>query len=479
MLDFIGKGKLTLAISTVLILIGIGSLVVRGKTILDIDFAGGSSVQFRVAESTDSQVIRDILNAELGDDIQFTVNGVTMDDAPADTVFKVDSAFEKVDDLKAAVVNAFADSDTTLVTYKVDVTASGSQTSMLDDGNGVMLTALQDETPEDETEADDSSTGPTEESSEPDADPNPVDPNAVGPSGPPATSSARTLKLGIEGSESPAKLSGPTLIKRLQDAAEEMGIPFNERVVDLYPSGEGAEDWKRESSLSFSEWSLKLPMGDAAADQVLAKLDESLSTEPIWVMSSSVGGRVAGQMIGRASVALFASLLVIIGYIWFRFQRVIYGLAAVAALVHDVLITLGAIAVSVWLADFLGVLGIDEFKISLTVVAALLTIIGYSLNDTIVVFDRIRETKGKAPRLTSEMINVSINQTLSRTLLTSLTTLIVVVLLYAFGGEGIHAFAFALVVGVLVGTYSSIFVASPILMMLVTRAENKAAAAKS
>ena len=153
----------------------------------------------------------------------------------------------------------------------------------------------------------------------------------------------------------------------------------------------------------------------------------------------------------------------------------IYGLAAVAALLHDILITLGAIAVSYWLAEVFGFLLIDQFKISLTVVAALLTIIGYSLNDTIVVFDRIRETKGKAPRLTSEMINVSINQTLSRTLLTSVTTLIVVVLLYAFGGEGIHAFAFALVIGVLVGTYSSIFVASPILLWLIERNEAKTA----
>ena len=214
-----------------------------------------------------------------------------------------------------------------------------------------------------------------------------------------------------------------------------------------------------------------------AADQVLGALESSLSSEPIWVSSSSVGSRVAGQMIGRASVALFASLLVIIGYIWFRFQRVIYGFAAVAALIHDVLITLGAIAISYYVADSLGFLLIDPFKISLTVVAALLTIIGYSLNDTIVVFDRIRETKGKAPRLTNEMVNISINQTLSRTLLTSLTTLIVVLLLYVFGGEGIHAFAFALVIGVLVGTYSSIFVASPILMWLVERGERQAASA--
>ena len=200
-------------------------------------------------------------------------------------------------------------------------------------------------------------------------------------------------------------------------------------------------------------------------------LKDDMSQEPVWISSSSVGSRVAEDMIGRAFGALFASLLCIIAYIWFRFQRVIYGFAAVAALLHDVLITLGAIAVSAYLASALGFLQIDEFKISLTVVAAILTIIGYSLNDTIVVFDRIRETKGKAPRLTGDMINVSINQTLSRTLLTSITTLIVVVLLYWFGGEGIHAFAFALVVGVIAGTYSSIFIASPILLFLIERGE--------
>ena len=100
-----------------------------------------------------------------------------------------------------------------------------------------------------------------------------------------------------------------------------------------------------------------------------------------------------------------------------------------------------------------------------------MTIIGYSLNDTIVVFDRIREVRGKSPGLTVEMINASINQTLSRTILTSLTTLIVVVILYAIGGSGIHGFAFALVVGIVVGTYSSIFIASPVLLWMSHSAE--------
>jgi len=142
----------------------------------------------------------------------------------------------------------------------------------------------------------------------------------------------------------------------------------------------------------------------------------------------------------------------------------------VVALVHDVLVTLGMIALSIYVVSGIptvaDALQIDAFQISLPIVAAFLTIIGYSLNDTIVVFDRIREVRGKSSQLTSDMINASINQTLSRTLLTSLTTLVVVLILYFAGGAGIHGFAFALVIGVIVGTYSSIFVASPALLAM-------------
>jgi SecD/SecF fusion protein len=106
-------------------------------------------------------------------------------------------------------------------------------------------------------------------------------------------------------------------------------------------------------------------------------------------------------------------------------------------------------------------------------VAAFLTIIGYSLNDTIVVFDRIREVKGKAPRLTSEMINQSVNQTLGRTLLTSATTIFAIFLMYIFGGEALHPFCFALLIGIVVGTYSSIFVAAPLLLWFSQREDAK------
>jgi SecD/SecF fusion protein len=114
---------------------------------------------------------------------------------------------------------------------------------------------------------------------------------------------------------------------------------------------------------------------------------------------------------------------------------------------------------------FATVLGLHDFKIDLPTIAALLTLVGYSVNDTIVVFDRIREVRGKNPLLTPQTINDGVNQTLSRTLLTSFSVWLVVFVLYVFGGAGVHLFAFVMVVGVVVGTYSSIYIASPLLLI--------------
>ncbi|MDD5644353.1 MAG: protein translocase subunit SecD [bacterium] len=165
---------------------------------------------------------------------------------------------------------------------------------------------------------------------------------------------------------------------------------------------------------------------------------------------SYIGPVVSKDLKRNALIAIFLSLIAIVIYIWFRFG-LRFGIAAVTALIHDVFITLGMFAIFGRL-------------ITLPVVAAILTLIGYSLNDTIVVFDRIREDL-KVMRKASykDILNASINQTLSRTVLTSLTTLVVVICLYVFGGENINDFAFALMVGVVVGTYSSIFVASALL----------------
>jgi SecD/SecF fusion protein len=171
----------------------------------------------------------------------------------------------------------------------------------------------------------------------------------------------------------------------------------------------------------------------------------------------------------RALYAILASWGAILLYLWFRFGNWTFGLAAVLCLIHDLFFTLGIIAFCHYIHELwpglASALLIQDFKIDLPTVAALLTLVGYSVNDTIVVFDRIREVRGKNPLLTAQMINDSVNQTLSRTLLTSFATWLVVIVLYIWGGEGVHLFAFVMVVGVIVGTYSSIYIASPLLLI--------------
>ena len=183
--------------------------------------------------------------------------------------------------------------------------------------------------------------------------------------------------------------------------------------------------------------------------------------------AETIGAAVSRELRNQAFLAMFIALVAIVFYIWFRFGELKFGIAAIVALAHDVLVAMGAIAV----ADALSgtpigkALLFHDIKINVQMIAAFLTIIGYSLNDTIVIFDRIRENMGGVRRkVEPSLTDLSINQTLSRTLLTSVTTLIVVLSLYLFGGPVIHGFAFALTVGVLAGTYSSVFIATPLLI---------------
>ena len=178
---------------------------------------------------------------------------------------------------------------------------------------------------------------------------------------------------------------------------------------------------------------------------------------------------VAAQSQTRASLALVLSWAMMIGYLWVRFGRARYGIASVVALIHDVCIALAFVGISGWIGGAKHPIGnallISDFKIDMTIVAAFLTIIGYSVNDTIVVFDRIREMRGRLGIVTPQIINQAINQTLSRTLLTGVTTLVVLLVMYILGGSSIRGFNFCMIIGVLTGTYSSIAIAAPVLLM--------------
>ena len=167
----------------------------------------------------------------------------------------------------------------------------------------------------------------------------------------------------------------------------------------------------------------------------------------------NVGPKVSGELLRSGLIAIVLSLSAMLIYIWIRFEWQ-FSLGAIIALIHDVIITIG----------FFSIL---EFEINLSIVAAVLTIVGYSMNDTVVIFDRVRENLKKySSKTINEISNLSINETLSRTIITSLTTLLALLSIFFFGGKILHGFSFAMILGVIFGTYSSIFIANPILMKL-------------
>jgi len=182
--------------------------------------------------------------------------------------------------------------------------------------------------------------------------------------------------------------------------------------------------------------------------------DKRPETMTEFVLSKGIiSPKIGSELSGKAVMAIFSALALILLYISIRFEFK-FALGAIAALTHDVLITLG-------------IFSLLSYEISLPIIAAFLTIVGYSLNDTIVIFDRIRENLKSSKRDSyTSVVNRSINESLSRTIITSLTTFVVVMILWLFGGEVIHNNCFAMIVGVIVGTYSSIYIASPLVIFL-------------
>jgi preprotein translocase subunit SecF/SecD/SecF fusion protein len=192
------------------------------------------------------------------------------------------------------------------------------------------------------------------------------------------------------------------------------------------------------------------PGGEAAQQEALKKVVGALGDNYAQRRVEVVGPAVSSELRWTGTIAVLASIAAIILYVWFRFEWQ-FALGAVMALAHDVLLTVG-------------VFSLFNLEFDLSIVAALLTILGYSVNDTVVVSDRIRENLRKFKRMDlTELLNLSINETLSRTILTGVTTIAVLIALYVFGGEVIRNFTFAMLFGVIVGTYSSIFIAAPLL----------------
>ena len=192
------------------------------------------------------------------------------------------------------------------------------------------------------------------------------------------------------------------------------------------------------------------PGGEKAQQETLNKVVAAIGSGYEQRRVEVVGPAVSSELRMTGTIAVLASILAIIVYVWFRFEWQ-FALGTVVALAHDVLVTVG-------------VFSLFQLEFDLSIVAALLTILGYSVNDTVVVSDRIRENLRKFKKMEiNELLNLSINETLSRTILTGATTIAVLIALYVFGGDVIHNFSFAMLFGVVVGTYSSIFVGAPLL----------------
>jgi preprotein translocase subunit SecF len=202
---------------------------------------------------------------------------------------------------------------------------------------------------------------------------------------------------------------------------------------------------------------LEAQAGDEAAQQAaVAKVKEALGPGIEYRSIEVVGPKVSGELAEQAIVAVVLSIVCVLVYIWFRFEWQ-FSFGAVLSLLHDVILSIGLFC-------------IVKLEFNLQIIAAILTIVGYSLNDTVVVFDRIREYLRKYKQMgLADLIDLSINSVLPRTLLTSVTTMIALLSLYIFGGEVIRGFTFAMLWGVVVGTYSSIFIASPVLILLGTK----------
>ncbi len=254
------------------------------------------------------------------------------------------------------------------------------------------------------------------------------------------------VPLGVDfrgGTEVQVQFAQPPDINAIRKATDAAGIhdasivnydvPANHEVLISLP------EQTNESTLDVGRQRIE--------DALHAHYDNPFTVRNVQVVGPTVGRQLERQ----AGLATLYSMLGMLVYLWFRFQ-LIYGVAAVVACFHDTLITVGAFALT-------------DREISLTVIAAILTLVGYSMNDTIVVFDRIRENLRISRREPLPvLVNRSINQTLSRTVLTSGLTFLTVLSLYVFGGEVLKGFSFALVVGILIGTYSSIAVAAPMLV---------------
>ncbi|HEY2828423.1 MAG TPA: protein translocase subunit SecD [Pirellulales bacterium] len=476
--DFVKWMPRWMAISVTTIVVGMGAAVAReagwfgGAGLFGIDFTGGTAVQVVFNKPTEIKLVREkVTEAKLPD---VSVSAVASNDpAEHDTHFNIDTSFQgetKTGDEKAntEAIKALKDKLKTVFAGQLKMYSMEIASVAAASPEGAE-TALPETKPESGSKDTAAKAAGAKDGSGKDT----AAKDAAAKSNAQKTAAEKAAAEKSSADKSAAAAEAGTLAKLrfpdginytsletiLIEGRRAAGLP--ETVFDLSSPD---PEYTPGSSITVKNWDVRVSLPHEQTEKLLSTVQQELADTPVFPSANNIGGKVAGDTETTAYYALGVSNILVAAYIWIRFQNLIFGMAAIVALIHDVFIAVGALALSYWLAGPLGFLQVDPFKISLEVVAALLTIVGYSINDTIVVFDRIREIRGKSPDLNAAMINQAVNQTLSRTILTSGTVFLVTFILYFFGGEGVHAFAFAMMIGVLTGTYSSVFIAAPILL---------------
>jgi SecD/SecF fusion protein len=440
-IDWMAKAKYFYAFSIVFVVIGLtafGVKLAKGE-MLDIEFASGTSVQFELAKPMKLEDVRAILNDASRKDPKSLPSPSMYSVENSETKYEVVTPNKDAVAVRRAVIAAMGDR----LTLELPSQFNGA--------NADFNAALDQQVV-----------------------PITSDQQKVGGFTPAAqlASHAQGVAIVLDNLTPPLK---PSQVKgriervRLQPQSSGAMQPYRDiDVVNETGNDEPAKtlvvmvsDTRFPHDKDPEKWSAEL------AAPIWRLVNEAVAGEPSLQKVVNFDAQVANETKREAMVALVVSVLGIMAYIWLRFGNLKYGTATVVALVHDTVFTLAAVGLAHYISGtFIGrALLIEPFRINLTLVAAVLTIMGYSMNDTVVIFDRIRENRGKFGYASRKVINDSINQTLSRTLLTGGTTILTILVMYIWGGPGIHGFTYALLLGIVVGTYSSIAIASPILLV--------------
>jgi SecD/SecF fusion protein len=455
-IDYMKYRNVCLLVPMVVILVGMIAFIARGEKSYDIDFTGGTMVSFQTTEPQKTSDVSAALKTQFGDD--FTLERLAVGEEAGEGVgryFRLRSTERDTHGEQPKTQNSTA--------------AVGEDENQLSAEDRVRIKVNK------AFEA-----TPTMSLREVKLEVSPITTFTI-PEGDESAEAVSRMKFN-RGSSADLTFSedvafgtvSDMIVKELGKISVE-GNPKYKAIEELF----GIEEAGRTSNESlrgvqkFRNVTVRVVPAVSAEDfqTVLKSMQQTLDSTPLFDEVNTFASAVAGEMKQSAVLAIVISMLVIAAYIWFRFQNVVFGLAAVMCLVHDVLITLVSLTFASWISGTAigNLLLIEDFRINLPMIAAFLTLVGYSLNDTIVIFDRIREIRGKNPAVTASIVNLAVNESMSRTIITALTTFIVVAILYAIGGEGVHGFAWCLMIGVVAGTYSSIYIASPILVWALDR----------